>query len=120
MKLCKSTVTGSPVSTFAKTASVVHSGGAAQAIVDLNAVFFIKKVVVKCTEAGNACSVSLGWVGSVDALVTTHDWPQALGEVAVFVNPAAEQAASKSVIATLTGAKTAGEWDIWVVADEYT
>lgn len=119
MKLCRTQYRCTSITTHTPAATIDHAASTPQTVVELEGVFFVKKVVVQCLEAGVGCDVSLGWSGGVDELVKTAEWPQALGEIAVFLNPAPEQASDQTVIATLTGALTAGKWNVWVVADEY-
>jgi hypothetical protein len=99
---------------------ITHNGGALQAIVTTPALCEIDEIVVKCQEGSTTATVLLGWSGGTDALMTNAEVPKTLNLFKFIRYPTDEITSATALIATVGGADTVGEWDIWLKISRFT
>lgn len=99
---------------------ITHDGGASQAIQTTPALCEIEAVIVKCAQAPDTATMNIGWAGDTDALMANSEIPILLNGVAAIRNPVSEITSATAIIATVGGAGSIGEWDVWLKITEYS
>ncbi|MCK9458857.1 MAG: hypothetical protein M0R80_04395 [Proteobacteria bacterium] len=99
---------------------ITHDGGATQAIVTTPALCEIDEIVVKCQEGSTTATILLGWAGDTDGLMTNAEAPKTLNLSKFIRFPTSEFTSATALIATVGGADTVGEWDVWLKISRYT
>ena len=99
---------------------ITHNGGASQAIVTTPALCEIDEIVVKCQEGSTIATVLIGWAADTDALMTNAEVPKTLNSSKFIRFPTSEFTSATALIATVSGADTVGEWDVWLKISRFT
>jgi len=99
---------------------ITHDGGVTQAILTTPALCEINEILVKCVQASSTATVLIGWASDTDALMTNSEVPKTLNGVRAIRYPVEVIAAATNIIATVGGADSVGEWDVWIRITKYT
>lgn len=93
---------------------ITHDGGASQTIYITPDFCDVDKVATKCVEGSTIATVELGYSGDTAALMTNAEVPKTLNAKYVNRDPIPDLQAVKTIIATVGGGDSVGEWDVWI------
>lgn len=98
---------------------ITHDGGASQALLTTPSFCIIKSIAVNCVQASSTATVNLGWSGYTTTLMTNVEVPKTLNGKKVILTPTNEFTSATALIATVGGADSVGEWDVYLEIVRY-